>query len=393
MNVVLIVLTICFLAAIVIAVLGLISPRLTKSASRGKAFLKGLIPAFLILAAIGVLAPEPPSNDTDIAYKVTKDHSKRNIKRAVDVLLPERIDKSTLKALAQKLYREGYKRTFIGYRLQEDPDGPYWATTNYNPDLEVNILGTSKRENNKLISKPLTADGKMLGKWVVNWGYKYKAVILESDDGIFIKTLFSDGSGNTEKLAKSTVGNTIRYYEGGGKERGEYYTISPNGDLQFWGQNGNYYTAPHTSEEATNQIVENDQGQPEVISSANKNIELVVSSLAENYGIDAKHSIGKRYCFNDNYCEAMAGPVKIQTMGYIAEALPSSQVSSAFYQNVCAAIFIALGGVNKDLAEKTVFKTFNFAAQNGQANTSIAGVNINIRPTSDSLLACKYVRP
>ncbi|MDD2829639.1 MAG: hypothetical protein PHW18_08715 [Sulfuricurvum sp.] len=251
MEVLLIGLSIGFVLLMVVGVLGLIKPSLVKQQTRTKVFLTYIIPAFVIFIAIGIMAPKNTPANIDnqnipdsIDYKIIEDESKRDIKRTVEVLLPERVDESTLKVLAEKIYKDGFERTFIGYRIKGEEHGAYWATSNYDPDLEISFLGSEKAAHNDLKKTELQVDGELIGKWLVNWGYEYKATIYKKGNQVMMKTLFSDGSGGDVKLSSNEINGQIRYYDEGGKERGEYYIIASNGDLQFWSKNGNYYTAP-----------------------------------------------------------------------------------------------------------------------------------------------------
>lgn len=243
MEAILVGLTVGLFLFLIVGVLGLIKPSLVKQKTRSKAFLVNIIPAFVVFVVIGVLAPDNPPAGID--YEITMDEAKRDIKRTVEVVLPERVDETTLKALAETIHKAGFERTFIGYRLKGEEDGVYWATTNYNPNLKISILGSEKAAHNSLKSSELQVDGELIGKWLVNWGYEYKAAIYKKDDQVMMKTLFSDGSGQDAELSTHEINGQIRYYDDGGKERGEYYIVSSNGDLQFWSENGNYYSAPN----------------------------------------------------------------------------------------------------------------------------------------------------
>jgi len=274
-EVLLIGLSIGFVFLMIVGVLGLIQPSLVKQQTRTKVFLTYIIPAFVIFIAIGIMAPKntpanidnqniplserygDPSANTpanidnqnipdSIDYKIIRDEeSVLHIKRVVEVLLPERVDESTLKVLAEKIYKDGFERTFIGYRINgEDKDGAYWATTNYDPDLKITFIGLKKAAHNDLIKSELQVDGELIGKWLVNYGFEYKTAFYKKGDQVMIKTAFDDGSSEDVKLSSNEINGQVRYYDEGGKERGEYYIIASNGDLQFWSKNGNYYTAP-----------------------------------------------------------------------------------------------------------------------------------------------------
>lgn len=146
--------------------------------------------------------------------------------------------------MANEIHKKDFKNTFIGYRVKGEEHGAYWATTNYEPDLKVFIYGSTKQSHEALKALDVNIEDELVGAWLVNWGYEYKSFIYKNEGKVVIRTLFSDGSGQVTELFVNTVNGQIRYYEEDGELRGEYYTVSNNGELQFWSENGNYYTAP-----------------------------------------------------------------------------------------------------------------------------------------------------
>ena len=124
-----------------------------------------------------------------------------------------------------------------------------------------------------------------------------------------------------------------------------------------------------------------------------RNIQLVVESLDKNYGIKAKNEFREDYCIHDKFCVVQADTVQIQANGYIVEPLPSSQVTPAYYQQVCSAVLIALsGGADKELAEQIIVQHFNYAAQNGSARSDVLGVDLRVTPDSRNILGCRFVK-
>lgn len=203
----------------------------------------------LLVAITGILTLLACSdNASDLPkYKITEDTVKGNIKRTVEVDLPSRTDEETLRALAEKirdLSNVDVERTFIGYRISGDhKNQSYWATTHYNPSLEVNILGESASGHEKIKNTALP-EGEVLGTWMANWGYEYKMTAYKKDDQTYIRSIFDDGSSSDEVYEQSQSEKGIKLQDEGGKERGEYFIINHKGNLEFWSENGNYYTAP-----------------------------------------------------------------------------------------------------------------------------------------------------
>lgn len=81
----------------------------------------------------------------DVSYRTTITDEIPDVKLSIDVFINGRVEEDVLKAIAEKLYKNHkghtYERVFIGYYLPGmKVDSGYWATTHYNPDLEVRVL-------------------------------------------------------------------------------------------------------------------------------------------------------------------------------------------------------------------------------------------------------------
>ncbi len=79
-------------------------------------------------------------------YFVIDKTSLWNIKASIDVRLIKKISKNKLLKLGKKLHaglQKKYDRVFICYYLPDMKVGEgAWATTHFDPDIEVNILPT-----------------------------------------------------------------------------------------------------------------------------------------------------------------------------------------------------------------------------------------------------------
>lgn len=194
-----------------------------------------------------LLAISACSDDVDLpSYKITQDSLKSNIKRTVEVELPDRVDEETLKALAEKIHSlsdVSVERTFIGYQLKGDHKNQnYWATTHYNPHLDVNIIGATAEDYEKLISMQ-NPEGEVLGSWVVSWGYTYKMTVYRVNNKTYVRNTFADGSMADQEVELSQTGQGFKLQDEAGKGHGEYYIINNVGNIEFWGKSGNFYTA------------------------------------------------------------------------------------------------------------------------------------------------------
>lgn len=184
-------------------------------------------------------------------YKIVEDTVKGDIKRTVEVELSSRMDEEQLRALAKQIYAlkdVNVQRTFISYRIAgEHENQAYWATTHYDPDLNVRIIGESASGYEKLKNTTLP-DGDVLGSWMVSWGLEYKSIAYEKDGKAYIRNIHSDGSQGDEIYELSKTEKGIKLQDESGKDHNEYFIINKNGDLEFWSENGNYYTAPKVSD-------------------------------------------------------------------------------------------------------------------------------------------------
>ena len=180
-------------------------------------------------------------------YKIIEDTVKRDIKRTVEVELASRTNEEGLRALAEKIYGLSdvkVERTFIGYRLADaHKDNSFWATTNYDPELEVRILGSSASDYEKVKNAPLP-EGEIIGTWLVSRGVDYKMSAYKKDGQTYIQNIHSDGSTSDEVYELTQSDKGIKLQDEAGKDFGEYFIINQKGDLEFWSDNGNYYTAP-----------------------------------------------------------------------------------------------------------------------------------------------------
>ncbi|WP_445768807.1 hypothetical protein [Rheinheimera sp.] len=201
----------------------------------------------IALASLLAVVAACSDNTTELPhYKITEDTVKGSIKRTVEVELSARTDEATLQALAKEIHGlsdANVERTFIGYRLANDKNQGYWATTHYNPNLEVQILGESASDYEK-IKNTASPSGEVIGSWMANWGYEYKMTAYNKDGKTYIQSVYSDGTSSDKVYEQSQSDKGIKLQDEGGKERAEYYIINQKGELEFWSENGNYYTAP-----------------------------------------------------------------------------------------------------------------------------------------------------
>ncbi|WP_417811509.1 hypothetical protein [Thalassospira alkalitolerans] len=178
---------------------------------------------------------------SDDIYEITKDEKLGSIKRTVEIELVEKVDTKRLKVIAESIHKEGFERTFIGYRIKGENRPTYWATTHYNPTLEVRIISPSFPDSEAMETG--SPQGKVLGEWLVQYGFEYVVTFVEVDGVISIHSKFADGSSSNDTAIVEVFHGQKRFYTDSGKKHGEYFVIAKSGDLEMWSSNGNYYTA------------------------------------------------------------------------------------------------------------------------------------------------------
>lgn len=195
------------------------------------------------LMLLGCSSKAPP----DLVYKVVEDESKRKIKRRVTVELDVRTDKATLGELSTYLrddMGQGYNRFDLLYRIRGAHENTSaWATSEFDPELSTVIYGAEIDKYERIIKEP-NPPGEIIGVWMSAWGTDYKIAIYTSGGKAFIRETYDTDSSNTDEVVLSATprGVNVRMADDlGGRE---FQLVNGAGDLEYWSENGNYYTAP-----------------------------------------------------------------------------------------------------------------------------------------------------
>lgn len=206
----------------------------------------------LVAFFVGVLPHPASAQENDVVsndfYTVLKDEVKLPHKRTVEVLLKDRLNVQELRLLGLYLTEQNQQpveRVFIGYRLaDQDTDSAYWATTHTNPDFEIRIAGLTADEYSAYSAYDPAKDYEnVIGAWIIENGFKYIAVAYEKDGQVYMDDVFPDKGAYTALHETSELEDGGLRLQRADDEFGEYYVIDEAGNLQFWSENGNYYTA------------------------------------------------------------------------------------------------------------------------------------------------------
>ena len=136
-----------------------------------------------------------------------------------------------------------YERTFIVYCLPGVEVGAGgWATTHFNPELKVQILGMTREQEDALASKG--KNPRAPGTWI-SQGIGAAIITIErSPEGLLLRQRFKGGSELEVPLKEAyepQPGKQYHYKEG--SDFGEHLRVNRAGDLEFWDQDGLIRTA------------------------------------------------------------------------------------------------------------------------------------------------------
>lgn len=198
-----------------------------------------LIGTFLAFSTITAFA----ESFQGVNYTIIEKSRLGSIKYSVDIRLSKKVSENFLQLLALKIRKEEprkYDRMFITYYLPGmTPGSGAWATSHFNPNLEVKILGTTIEEEKTLMDEPKNSSGEIIGKWFNESLYSgAKYTFLKRDDKIIMIRKFKDGSSDEKEMIQKNQSGRVRFEEKGGNLDKEYYLIERNGNLGIYDNAG-----------------------------------------------------------------------------------------------------------------------------------------------------------
>lgn len=176
--------------------------------------------------------------------KILDTETMGSIKKTFYVHIPEQLTELQLKEIATQIRHENnqYQRLFIFYLLPNMEIGSgAWATTHYNPNLEIKIMGVDKKLEEAMKSVDLS-EGEKVGKWYDKTPYAEHSVIVFKIAGKYkMKQMYRDGSINEKDLQfYNTDGKSKFVYK---NKFGEYLMIENDGRLGQYDKDGLISTA------------------------------------------------------------------------------------------------------------------------------------------------------
>lgn len=207
------------------------------------AFAKLLITSIVIILIASSCNPIPPDVKYDIISIVRNDTLK---KVNIEVQLNKKVDKYVLKSIANEIKSDStlvnFNKIWIFYYLPDMKIGSgAWATTHFTPDLEINILGSTAKQDKKTIEKAQGIEGNIIGKWKEEQYTSSVYVIYQKDTQIFIRTIYPNSQISDESLIMNREGNITRYDYKEGGYNGEYFKIA-DGILELYNSENKLFT-------------------------------------------------------------------------------------------------------------------------------------------------------
>ncbi len=173
----------------------------------------------------------------DVKYAVIGIATNPNINKNMDVRLNRKVSKKTLRVIAlelRDLNANSYDNIVINYYLQVQEVGHgAWATARFNPDLEIEILGLSSVDEERL-NNPQYIHREVIGKWIDDTPNSEGILTLFRENSkVYLEIMHKDGSSDLKEMSEHFTSLGFRFDEKPKNPSGEFYSISNRGNLQI----------------------------------------------------------------------------------------------------------------------------------------------------------------
>ena len=212
-------------------------------------FLIGLLSLLCLLGTLFVGCKKSTSSSrSESIYSIVGSDTYGTHKRSLDVRLRQPVPENTLRTIALELKSQAsqnYDRTFICYYLPGMVvDTGAWATTHFNPNLEVRILGLSVEQEQTLRKLPDDSSREIIGYWLDKSLYNGgRITIFHQNEKIYLEKTYSDGSVGKGEVTEKKSNGKRTFWEQGENSVSEHYLIDRQGNLQLWDNEGIIWTA------------------------------------------------------------------------------------------------------------------------------------------------------
>lgn len=201
-------------------------------------------------------------------YEIAKDESDALLeKNQLTVEISEKLTEGQIATLAEELYysKDNRRRFYIWYKLKDVDNSFAWATSHFDPELEIFINGSTTEEDikkDKLLEEidneiPINGstteeeklskknDSEIIGKWDENKFSFTNLIIYKKDNKTFLKTIFKNGTILDDEIIENKTSGGIRYdYKDAESNNNEYFILNSEGMLDIYDPiDGKYTTA------------------------------------------------------------------------------------------------------------------------------------------------------
>ena len=181
-----------------------------------------------------VVVPIP----NDVSYTIISSAVTPGFKKTLDIRLNRKVPEEVLRTIATQLKnsdQHNYERTFIVYYLPGMKVGSLaWATSHFDPDLQVRIIGVSSDQEEFLLSKTAHPAGIRIGRWMEEGALAGIIIIYREGGETFLERNFKDGSSVREEVVERPSPGGRRFeIRAPSSDDGAYYVIDKNGNLQL----------------------------------------------------------------------------------------------------------------------------------------------------------------
>jgi len=179
-------------------------------------------------------------------YRIIKDESNPNIeKNQLQVEINQKLTEGQLATLAEELYnsKDKQRRFYIFYNLKGNENTLMaWATSHFDPELEIAINGSTNAEDNKLQPEAQKVKDNIIGIFNEE-DYTFSLyTIYENNGKTFIRTTLKGGESMDNEVEKINSKNGVRYNYKEDISQGEYFILN-NDILEFYNSENKKFTS------------------------------------------------------------------------------------------------------------------------------------------------------
>lgn len=171
---------------------------------------------------------------SDVKYEIVSETFQKTYKKSIiKVTLNKKVTKEVLAIIAEevKLEYPSAKNYMISYYLPDMESDRAWAITNFNPDPDISILGTTEADDNKMKAVP-NPNGEIIGRWKDNTPYLERTIVIYKQKNIVkLRSIYKDGSFGDDKLIADKI-DKLKFVKSSYSK--EYYIIEPDGSLSTY---------------------------------------------------------------------------------------------------------------------------------------------------------------